>query len=163
MKAADPIDTARLSLALTDLRLPAIKLVWPDFAARSDKEGWPDRALAESDRALAEAAAGGHKVTLALAQYHAAALHELRREPQRVAKLAADSVATSREQGSAFYLAIATILHGWALVRRGDAGAISSIPEGLEALQKTGALLCLLTTAPNWPTPIAPQDDSRRR
>ena len=27
MKAADPIDTARLSLALTDLRLPAIKLV----------------------------------------------------------------------------------------------------------------------------------------
>jgi DNA replication protein DnaC len=26
---------------LTELRLPTIKLVWPDFAARSDKEGWP--------------------------------------------------------------------------------------------------------------------------
>ena len=51
MKAADPIDTARLSLALTDLRLPAIKLVWPDFAARSDKEGWP---AARSLAALAE-------------------------------------------------------------------------------------------------------------
>jgi DNA replication protein DnaC len=55
MKAADPIDTARLSLALTDLRLPAIKLVWPDFAARSDKEGWPAArflaALAEHEMA----------------------------------------------------------------------------------------------------------------
>ncbi len=41
MKTSDPIDTARLSLTLTDLRLPAIKVVWPDFAARADKEGWP--------------------------------------------------------------------------------------------------------------------------
>ncbi len=41
MKASDPIDTARLTLTLTDLRLPAIKVVWPDFAARADKEGWP--------------------------------------------------------------------------------------------------------------------------
>jgi len=41
MKTSDPIDTARLSLTLADLRLPAIKVVWPDFAARADKEGWP--------------------------------------------------------------------------------------------------------------------------
>ena len=41
MKASDPIDAARLTLTLTDLRLPAIKVVWPDFAARADKEGWP--------------------------------------------------------------------------------------------------------------------------
>ncbi|MEQ8397308.1 MAG: IS21-like element helper ATPase IstB [Gammaproteobacteria bacterium] len=41
MKPADPIDAGRLTLALTDLRLPAIKLIWPDFAARADKEGWP--------------------------------------------------------------------------------------------------------------------------
>jgi DNA replication protein DnaC len=41
MSAADPIDAGRLSLALNDLRLPAIKLIWPDFAARADKEGWP--------------------------------------------------------------------------------------------------------------------------
>ncbi len=98
--------------------------------------GWPDRALAESDRALAEAAAGGHKVTLGLAQYYAAALHELRREPQRVAELAADCVATSREQGLALYLAVATILHGWALVQRGDAGAISVDPRGLGGLSE---------------------------
>ncbi|WP_120010253.1 IS21-like element helper ATPase IstB [Teichococcus vastitatis] len=41
MTAADPIDAGRLSLALNDLRLPAMKLIWPDFAARADKEGWP--------------------------------------------------------------------------------------------------------------------------
>ena len=41
MSAADPIDAGRLSLALNDLRLPAVKLIWPDFAARADKEGWP--------------------------------------------------------------------------------------------------------------------------
>jgi DNA replication protein DnaC len=55
MKAADPIDTARLSLALSDLRLPAIKGIWPEFAARSDKEGWPAArflaALAEHEMA----------------------------------------------------------------------------------------------------------------
>ncbi len=35
------IDTTRLSLMLNDLRLPAIKEIWPKFAERSDKEGWP--------------------------------------------------------------------------------------------------------------------------
>jgi DNA replication protein DnaC len=41
MSAAGPIDAGRLTLAPNDLRLPAIKLVWPDLAARADKEGWP--------------------------------------------------------------------------------------------------------------------------
>ena len=41
MTAAAPIDAGRLTLALNDLRLPAVKLVWPDLAARADKEGWP--------------------------------------------------------------------------------------------------------------------------
>ena len=34
------IDAARLSLALNELRLPAIKTLWPSFAERADKEGW---------------------------------------------------------------------------------------------------------------------------
>lgn len=41
MKPTDAIDVARVSLILGELRLPAIKTVWPDFAARADKEGWP--------------------------------------------------------------------------------------------------------------------------
>ena len=35
------LDTTRLTLLLNELRLPAVKQVWPTFAERSDKEGWP--------------------------------------------------------------------------------------------------------------------------
>ena len=55
MKAADPIDTARVELLLAELRLPAVKQVWASLAAQSDKEGWPAArflaALAEHEMA----------------------------------------------------------------------------------------------------------------
>ena len=55
MKAADPIDIARLALLLAELRLPAIKQVWADLAVQADKEGWPAArflvALAEHEMA----------------------------------------------------------------------------------------------------------------
>jgi DNA replication protein DnaC len=53
------IDAQRLSLILNDLRLPAIKQIWPEFAERADKEGWPggrliaalaEHEIAERDR-----------------------------------------------------------------------------------------------------------------
>ena len=53
------IDTARLAVMLTELRLPTIKAVWPRFAEQADKEGWPaarflaaiaEHELAERDR-----------------------------------------------------------------------------------------------------------------
>lgn len=53
------IDAQRLSLVLHELRLPAVKLVWPEFAARADKESWPaarflaalaEHEIAERDR-----------------------------------------------------------------------------------------------------------------
>jgi len=59
MSAPAPIDAARLGLMLNELRLPTIKTVWADFAARADKEGWPaarflaamaEHELAERDR-----------------------------------------------------------------------------------------------------------------
>ena len=39
--ATHSIDAARLSIVLNDLRLPAIKHIWPSFAERADREGWP--------------------------------------------------------------------------------------------------------------------------
>lgn len=54
-----PIDAQRLALILNDLRLPAIKLNWPEIAQRADKEGWPaarflaalaEHEIAERDR-----------------------------------------------------------------------------------------------------------------
>jgi DNA replication protein DnaC len=59
MTASEPIDVARLGLLLNDLRLPAIKTLWPAFAERADKEGWPaarflaalaEHEIAERDR-----------------------------------------------------------------------------------------------------------------
>jgi DNA replication protein DnaC len=53
------IDAARVELMLTDLRLPAIRLMWQKLAAQADKEGWPaarflaalaEHELAERDR-----------------------------------------------------------------------------------------------------------------
>lgn len=53
------IDATRLSLLLNELRLPAVKHIWPSFAERSDKEGWPaarllmalaEHEIAERDR-----------------------------------------------------------------------------------------------------------------
>jgi len=41
MKAADPVDAARVELFLADLRLPAIKQVWATIAEQADREGWP--------------------------------------------------------------------------------------------------------------------------
>ena len=41
MTATDPIDDARLGLLLGELRLPAIKHIWPGLAERADREGWP--------------------------------------------------------------------------------------------------------------------------
>ncbi len=41
MSTANTVDTARLNLSLNELRLPAIKVLWPQFAEQSDKEGWP--------------------------------------------------------------------------------------------------------------------------
>ena len=39
--SAIQVDTTRLPLLLRELRLPAIARLWPDFAERADKEGWP--------------------------------------------------------------------------------------------------------------------------
>ena len=53
------IDPAKLSLLLNELRLPATKVIWPQFAEQADKEGWPaarlltalaEHELAERDR-----------------------------------------------------------------------------------------------------------------
>jgi len=39
--SAIEVDTTRLPLLLHELRLPAIARLWPEFAERADKEGWP--------------------------------------------------------------------------------------------------------------------------
>lgn len=67
----DTIDTSRLTLLLNDLRLPAIKHLWPKFTERSDKEAWPaarllmalaEHEVAERDRRRIERHLGEAKL-----------------------------------------------------------------------------------------------------
>jgi DNA replication protein DnaC len=55
MTSNNAIDAARVELLLSELRLPAIKLMWAALAVRADKEGWPAArflaALAEHEMA----------------------------------------------------------------------------------------------------------------
>jgi DNA replication protein DnaC len=53
------VDTQRLAFILNELRLPAIKQIWPQFVERADKESWPaarllaalaEHEIAERDR-----------------------------------------------------------------------------------------------------------------
>jgi len=41
MTRSHTVDEARLSIMLNDLRLPTIKILWPQFAEQADREGWP--------------------------------------------------------------------------------------------------------------------------
>jgi DNA replication protein DnaC len=41
MKTVHTIDEARLAIMLNELRLPTIKMLWPQFAEQADREGWP--------------------------------------------------------------------------------------------------------------------------
>lgn len=58
MTSSQP-DAVGVNLALSELRLPTIKALWPRFAEQADKEGWPaarllnallEHELAERDR-----------------------------------------------------------------------------------------------------------------
>src|SRR3546814_13905910 len=41
MTKAPYVSAQRLSFTLNALRLPTIKVIWPEFTERADKEGWP--------------------------------------------------------------------------------------------------------------------------
>ena len=41
MSTSPATDSAALNLMLSELRLPTIKALWPQFTAQADREGWP--------------------------------------------------------------------------------------------------------------------------
>lgn len=68
---SDVLDATKLTLLLNELRLPALKQIWPSFAERSDKEGWPaarllmalaEHEIAERDRRRIERHLGDAKL-----------------------------------------------------------------------------------------------------
>ena len=104
--------------------------------------GYPDQAVASIESALALAQQLAHPLSLTLALYWAAMLHQLRREaPLTQARAeAAMTIATDQELSAS--LARATPLRGWALATSGhEEDGIAQIRQGLAASQAMGAML----------------------
>jgi len=71
-----------------------------------------------------------------------ARLHYLRREGQAVQERAEAEIALCGEQGFPYFLAVGTILRGWALAEQGkQAEGISQMRQGLAAHRATGSSL----------------------
>ena len=102
--------------------------------------GYPDQALQRSHEALTLAQELAHPFSLAYALNFAAWVHQFRREGEATQARAEVTIALAREQGFSLWLALGTVLWGWALAEQGqsDAGVIQ-IREGMAAYRATGA------------------------
>ena len=99
--------------------------------------GYPDRALAQAKEVLRRAE--DHVFTLALAQNQAAVVHMLRREPAAVGELAGAAIDVASSNGFPYWIAVGSILHGWASAMQGETGeGIAEIKRGLEGCRATG-------------------------
>ena len=110
--------------------------------------GYPDQAVQRSHEALTLAQELSHPWSRAYALIFAALLRHLRREWHLTQVRAEAAIALGAEQGSAVFVALGTILRGWALAQRyaepgtGQAQreeGIAQMHQGLAAWRATGA------------------------
>ena len=102
--------------------------------------GYPDQALQQSQKALTMAQEFAHPFSLTYALFFAALGHQFRREAQAMHRRAEASYALAGEQGIAFFVALGTVLRGWALAEQGQSDAgILQMHEGMAACRTTGA------------------------
>jgi predicted ATPase len=101
--------------------------------------GYPDRALQSIHVALALAQELSHSHSLAGALHSAAALHQLRREERAVQERADAALTLSTDQGFPMWVAMETILRGWAVAVQGhEVDGIAQMRQGLAAYRATG-------------------------
>jgi predicted ATPase/class 3 adenylate cyclase len=104
--------------------------------------GYPDQARQSVHGAVILAQESTHPFSLAAALIMAALVDQLCREVQAVQERAEAIMTLSAEQGFPFYLAVGTILRGWALTVQGEgAEGVAHLRKGLAACRATGAEL----------------------
>jgi len=104
--------------------------------------GYPDQALARVQDGLALATELAHPITSAVTLTHAAVLDQFCREGQDVSDQAAAAVTLSTEQGFAVYLALGTIMQGWAVTTQEQSEeGLRQMRRGLTAWRASGAEL----------------------
>jgi predicted ATPase len=109
--------------------------------------GYPDQALERSHEAIALARELSHPFSLAVALDLASWLHQLRREWQAVQEQAEAAITLSTDHGFSYWLAVGTILRGWAWAEQGygEEGLVQ-VRQGLAAYRPTRAELAW----PHW-------------
>jgi len=102
--------------------------------------GCPDQALARSHEAVTLAQQMAHLFSLGFALFFAAMLHQFRREMRAAQEHAEAAMSLAKEQGFPFWMAIGSIMRGWALAQQGQVGdGIEQLTQGLIAYRATGA------------------------
>jgi tetratricopeptide (TPR) repeat protein len=108
--------------------------------------GYPDQALATSERACALARSIAHPHSMAFALVFAAGLHQYRNEPVATRTAAEAVIALATEQGFPQWQGVGAVLGGWATAVQGEARGVEMIREGLALWRAIGANVSL----PYW-------------
>jgi len=116
--------------------------------------GYPEQATRMTENAIIVGRALAHPPSLAFGMIYGAMLHHFRRDTAAAEAQAEAVVQLARDEGMALWLALGTIIHGWALADRGlvDRG-VAEMADGLTAWKHTGAdlgrpyFLCLVGEA----------------
>jgi predicted ATPase len=104
--------------------------------------GYPDQGLARSQEAVMLAQQSAYPVSVGYALGHAAIFHQFRREVGATQERAEAGTLLAKEQGFRVWMAIDSILRGWALAQQGQAQeGITQIEQGLIAYRATGGEL----------------------
>jgi predicted ATPase len=105
--------------------------------------GYPDQALARSNKAVAEAQRLGHQPSLAVTLAFDARLLLLIGDDAALGEQARQLIAVSTEQSFAYWRALGTIYRGWVKVKNGE------VAEGM-ALMRSGSAAYRATGAAAW-------------
>jgi len=104
--------------------------------------GYPEQALIRLHDALALAHELSHPISLAFTWCLAATVYQLRRDVPAAYEHAEAAVALATEQGFTQWVALGTILRGWALALQGQGQAgMAQVRQGIAAWLTTGAAL----------------------
>ncbi len=101
--------------------------------------GYPDRAQAVGQEAVALAERVEHPYTLGAALAFDGILHLARREPGRVQERAEEAIAQCERVGLPLFLGVGRTLRGWARAEAGESiEGMAEIQQGLAELMRTG-------------------------
>ena len=96
--------------------------------------GFPDQALSRSEEALSRAGRSADPLSLCIALSAVGLIRQCRGEPEETERVASTCIQLAQEAGLPLFLALARLLRGWGLARRGarpDPAAVEEVHRGM--------------------------------